>query len=91
MNRGRTVLRNLILLLTLSLAACSTGFERKVVSEPSEKHDLAADKTFCREYAERYGVISLGPMLGEKAAEQPDNQQRKRLYLRCMQEKGYGF
>ena len=84
-------MRVILLLLLVLLGACSTGFEREVRSEPKKAHNLEKDRVFCREYAERYGVISLEPMLGEKAQSQPDRPRRKFLYQRCMQDKGYGF
>jgi len=52
---------------------------------------LAADRAACRDYAERNGVINLGPMMGDSAQNQPDRERRDWLFLGCMKEKGYGF
>ncbi len=81
----------LLLLLLTGVAGCSTTFERPVRIEPAKKHDQQADRKFCRDYAERYGVINLGPVLGDDAPNQPDRRRRNRLFILCMEEKGYRF
>lgn len=84
-------LRVISLLLLLLCIACTPAFEREIRVQPQGKHNLEADRSFCRDYAERYGMINLGPMMGDRAQNQPDRQRRDRLYILCMQGKGYGF
>lgn len=81
----------LLILLLLLCAGCVSFGERPVVSEPPGQHDREADAAFCRDYAARYGTISLEPILGEKAQNQPDRRRRNRLFVLCMEEKGYRF
>ncbi len=85
------LLKRLFLSLLLLLAACASPFEQPVRVVPQGVHDQAADYKACREYAELYGVINLGPMLGASAANQPDRRRRKYLFMKCMEGKGYGF
>lgn len=84
----------LYLLLALGLpvmSGCTSVLERPLRLEPEHPHDPAADRAACLDYAERNGVVNLGPMMGDSAGNRPDREQRNRLFLRCMQEKGYGF
>jgi hypothetical protein len=84
----------LYLLLALGLpvaSGCTPVLERPLRLEPEHPHDTMADRAACLDYAQRNGVINLGPMMGDSAQNQPDRQQRDRLFLRCMQEKGYRF
>lgn len=80
-----------ILLPLLLLAGCASSFEREVRIEPAGLHDTNTDRAFCREYAERFGVINLGPMMGDDAQNLPDRQRRNKLFVLCMEEKGYLF
>jgi len=84
----------LYLLLALGLPlfwGCTSVLERPLRIEPDHPHDSVADRALCLDYAERNGVINLGPMMGDSVRNQPDREQQDRLFLRCMQEKGYGF
>lgn len=75
----------------LMVAGCASSLECEIRVEPVGQHDTDVDRTFCREYAERYGVINLGPMMGDRSQNQPDRQRRNRLFVICMEEKGYRF
>ncbi len=85
------LLRRFTLLLVLFVVGCVSPLEQKVRVEPAGKHDQVADRAFCLDYAERYGVINLGPMMGDSVQNQPDRQRRNRLFILCMEEKGYRF
>ena len=79
------------ILLVLLPVGCAPYTDPGVRLEPAGKHDRMADQKFCSSYAEQYGTISLEPMLGEKALSQPDRRRRSRLFIMCMEEKGYKF
>ena len=83
---------SVFLLLSLAvLSGCASALDRPIRLEPEAPHALAADRAACRDYAERNGVINLGPMMGDSAQNQPDRERRDWLFLGCMKEKGYGF
>ena len=84
-------MKYLILLIVFCLAACTSPLKREVKLSPEGKHDESADRALCIDYAEKYGVINLGPMMGDKVKNQPDRQRRNVLFVYCMEEKGYGF
>ncbi len=84
-------MRRLLLFLLLLLAGCGSAFDREIRIEPATPHNLAADKTACRDYAELYGFIDPSPIMGDGAKPQPDRQRQNRLFVVCMEEKGYGF
>ncbi len=81
----------IFVLLAALLGGCFPYADPVVHLDPEGKHDRAADQAFCSGYAEQYGTISLEPMLGEKAKNQPDRLSRSRLFVLCMEEKGYKF
>lgn len=84
-------MKYLFLLLLLMTASCTSPLEREVKRLPAGPHDLTADRAFCFDYAELYGVINLGPMMGAGALNQPDRGRRNHLFVVCMEEKGYSF
>ncbi len=79
------------MLLLLMIAGCASPLEREVRLSPEVPHDEVADRAVCLDYAKLYGVINLGPMMGDAAQNQPDRQRRNRLFVLCMEEKGYRF
>lgn len=82
----------LLLVLGLPLSSgCTSVLERPLRHEPEHPHDVAVDRAACLDYAKRNGVINLGPMMGDTAQNLPDREQRDRLFLGCMREKGYGY
>lgn len=78
-------------LLLLLLFGCTSPLERDFKVFPPEVHDEAADRALCLDYAERYGVVNLGPMMLDGSQNLPDRQRRNRLFILCMEEKGYHF
>ncbi len=78
-------------MLLLLIAGCASPLERSPRVFPAGAYDQVADRAFCLDYAERYGVINLGPMMGDRAQNRPDRQRRNRLFVICMEEKGYRF
>lgn len=89
--RDKLRLRLVVLVLGLTLTSCVASGEREIRVEPAGRHDLKADRAICSDYADRYGVINLGPMMGDQAQNRPDRRRRNRLFVLCMEEKGYRF
>jgi hypothetical protein len=85
------LLKNLLLLLLLAIFGCSSPLTREFKVFPAVPHDPVADRAACLEYAELYGVINLGPMMVDGMRNQPDRRRRNRLFVLCMEEKGYRF
>ncbi|WP_020676981.1 hypothetical protein [Geopsychrobacter electrodiphilus] len=85
------VVRFFLMSLLLFGAGCASPVLRVPRVLPPGSPDLAADRARCLAYAERFGVISLAPLLGNKAQNQPDRRRQNYLFLMCMQEKGYRF
>ncbi|HEY5673749.1 MAG TPA: hypothetical protein VIR78_08595 [Malonomonas sp.] len=81
----------LLLLLFVLLTGCAKQ-PRPIAAEPLEKHDLEKDLTYCRTYAEKFGVINMEPvMAGSDLTDFPDTQYQIQLYEACMMRKGYRF
>lgn len=77
--------------MLLMVVGCASPLDREVRQYPETPHDQAADRAACLDYAKLNGVINLGPMMGDAAQNQPDRQRRNRLFVICMEEKGYRF
>ena len=88
---GKVFFTCFFMLLLLMTSGCTSSLEREVRLLPEGPHDQIADRAACLDYAKLYGVINLGPMMGEAAQNQPDRQRRNRLFVLCMEEKGYRF
>jgi hypothetical protein len=88
---GTILLKYFFLLIILSVVGCTSPLEREVKRSPTGPHDPVADKALCLDYANRYGVINMSPMLGEDVQNQPDRQRRNLLFVKCMEEKGYSY
>ncbi len=83
--------RLLFLCLLLLLAACARQ-PRTIVAEPLEVHDREQDHARCQEYAQKYGVINMEPLMSGSGMETfPDQQRQLQLYEACMLKKGYRF
>ena len=81
----------LLCLLLLVFAACAKG-PRKIVAEPLDTHDREKDHASCQQYADRYGVINMDPLMSGSGMENfPDQQRQVQLYESCMLKKGYRF
>ena len=81
----------LILLFGLLLVACTKG-PRPIVAEPLDAHDREQDHSYCQQYAAKYGVINMEPLMAGSGMEDfPDNQRQVQLYESCMLRKGYRF
>jgi hypothetical protein len=81
----------LLLVLLLSITACARE-PRPIVAEPLDKHDRNQDHDYCQQYAERYGVINMDPLMSGSGMEDfPDRQRQVQLYESCMLKKGYRF
>ncbi|NOY12721.1 MAG: hypothetical protein GXP51_03250 [Deltaproteobacteria bacterium] len=87
-------MKNCLLLLffcLLVLTACARG-PRSIVAEPLDSHDRDKDHASCRQYAQRYGVINMDPLMSGSGMEEfPDEQRQVQLYEFCMLKKGYRF
>lgn len=80
-----------LLLLLLLLTACAKG-PRPIVAEPLDPHDTDKDHIYCQQYAQRYGVINMDPLMSGSGMEDfPDQQRQVQLYESCMLKKGYRF
>jgi hypothetical protein len=88
---GKILSKYFFILLLLMVVGCASPLEREVRLSPEGPHDQVADRAACLDYAKVYGVINLGPMMGETAQNQPDRQRRNLLFVICMEEKGYRF
>ncbi len=87
----RSAIPSFSLLLLLLLVACAPE-PRKIIAEPPEKHDLQQDKRACLEFAGKFGMIDMEPvMAGSDATLFPDGQRQVQLYESCMLKKGYLF
>ena len=81
----------LFVLVLLLLAGCAREV-RVIVAEPLDKHDREKDHAYCQEYAEKYGVINMDPLMSGSGMENfPDQQRQVQLYESCMLKKGYRF
>lgn len=84
----RCVLLGLLLLLVIGCAKQP----RPILAEPLEKHDRQADIEACLQYAAKYGVINMEPvMAGSDLTDFPDDRYQLQLYESCMLRKGYRF
>ena len=81
----------LIFCLLLLLAACARQ-PRMIVAEPLDKHDREKDHSYCQQYAEKFGVINMDPLMSGSGMENfPDRKRQVPLYESCMLKKGYRF
>ena len=79
------------LLLGLPLSGCAPQ-PRPIRAEPAGPHDLQNDRAACEEFARRFGIIDMEPVMpGSDATEFPDGQRQVQLYESCMLKKGYRF
>lgn len=82
-------------ILTVCVTLCLTGCAcqpRTLVAEPLDKHDLTQDRVYCEEFARKFGVINMEPVMADSSmAEFPDQQRQVQLYEACMLKKGYRF
>ncbi len=79
------------LLLFFLLAGCARG-PRPILAEPPNKHDLRQDRQSCKDFASKFGVIDMAPVMpGSSQTEFPDGQRQVQLYESCMLKKGYRF
>lgn len=79
------------LLLVILLTACAKQ-PRPIVAEPLNSHDRDKDHASCQQYAQRYGVINMDPLMSGSGMENfPDEQRQVQLYESCMLKKGYRF
>ncbi len=81
----------LLLVVLLGLSACAKG-PRLIVVDPLDKHDRDQDQAYCQQYAKRYGVINMDPLMSGSGMEDfPDGKRQVQLYESCMLKKGYRF
>jgi hypothetical protein len=84
--------RGLLILLLLALLAACAQQPRTIVAEPLDKHDRETDHAYCLQYAQKYGVINMDPLMSGSGMEDfPDNKRQIQLYESCMMKKGYRF
>ncbi len=88
-------LTRLNLLFLFALLLCFSGCAREpraIVGEPLEIHDLQKDKKYCTEFAGKFGVVDMEPVMpGSDTTEFSDGQRQVQLYESCMLKKGYRF
>ena len=78
-------------LLGLVLSGCAHE-ARQIVAEPLDRHDREQDILSCQQYAQKYGVINMEPvMAGSDETSFPDTKYKIQLYESCMLRKGYRF
>jgi len=83
--------RLILLCLLLLLVACAKQ-PREIVAEPLNAHDREQDHADCQQYAQRYGVINMDPLMSGSGMEDfPDEQRQVQLYEACMLKRGYRF
>ena len=85
-------MKRLFLLCFLLLMAGCVREPRTIVAEPLDRHDREKDHAYCQQYAEKYGVINMDPLMSGSGMENfPDQQRQTQLYESCMMKKGYRF
>lgn len=82
----------LLLFLCLTLLSACAKMPRPIVAEPLDPHDCDKDHAYCQQYAQRFGVINMAPLMSGSGMEDfPDTQRQVQLYESCMLKKGYRF